>query len=385
MNNLQTPIELNSQKSQLDLNHINKKNSRNLKVIFLPIFDQINPYQQQLIQHLVDLGMQIEKGNVSNYLIPTIIKQGKPDILHLHWLHPLFIRSNLAKSVFRLTVLIVELYILKLIGIKIVWTAHNIKNHNSLYMQLDKICTKFIAQISHGIIAHSHTAKEEIIKQLNIKNHQKILVVPHGNYIGYYDDYISRKEARNKLNIPHDKVVMLLLGSIRENKGVIELIENFIQINRKEAELIVAGKPANQELENKIEHQISNNNNINNIKFISKFIPDEEIQIYMNACDVVVFPYQEILTSGAVFLAMSFKKACIAPRQGCLGEVLNENGAFLYDSDCENGLFQSLESAIKNNHQLMNMGEYNFELAEKFDWSNIAGMTLQVYQSCLTN
>ena len=105
----------------------------------------------------------------------------------------------------------------------------------------------------------------------------------------------------------------------------------------------------------------------------------------MNACDVVVFPYQEILTSGAVFLAMSFKKACIAPRQGCLGEVLNENGAFLYDSDCENGLFQSLESAIKNNHQLMNMGEYNFELAEKFDWSNIAGMTLQVYQSCLTN
>ena len=117
MNNLQTPIELNSQKSQLDLNHINKKNSRNLKVIFLPIFDQINPYQQQLIQLLVDLGMQIEKGNVSNYLIPTIIKQGKPDILHLHWLHPLFIRSNLAKSVFRLTVLIVELYILKLIGI----------------------------------------------------------------------------------------------------------------------------------------------------------------------------------------------------------------------------------------------------------------------------
>ncbi|MEO0840351.1 MAG: glycosyltransferase family 4 protein [Cyanobacteria bacterium J06643_5] len=384
MNNLQTPIELNSQKSQLDSNHINKKNSKYLKAIFLPVFNQINPYQQQLIQQLVGLGMQIEKGNVSNYLIPTIIKQGKSDILHLHWLHPLFIRSNLAKSIFRLTALAVELCILKVIGIKIIWTAHNIKNHDSLYVHLDKICTKFIAKVSNRIIAHSQSAKVEIIKQLNIKNHQKIFVVPHGSYIGYYDNSISRKEARNQLNIPHEKVVMLLLGSIRENKGVIELIENFKQINREEAELIIAGKPANQELENKIEHQISNNNNINNIKFISGFVPDEEIQIYMNASDVIVFPYQEILTSGAVFLAMSFKKACIAPHQGCFGEVLNDNGAFLYNSDCQNGLFQALESAIKNKHQLINMGEYNFELAEKFNWNNIADMTLKVYQSCLT-
>ncbi|BAY84274.1 group 1 glycosyl transferase [Calothrix parasitica NIES-267] len=374
MNNLQTITKLNRTNK-------NKYNNRNLKAIFLPVFNQINPYQQQLINNLVDLGMQIEGGNVSNYLIATIIKQGKPDILHLHWLHPLFIRSNLAKSLFRLTALIVELYILKLIGVKIVWTAHNIKNHDSLYVQLDQICTKFIAKISHRIIAHSQTAKEEIINQLNIKNHQKIFVVPHGNYIGYYDNHINRAEARNKLNIPNEKAVMLLLGSIRENKGVLELIENFKQINREAVELIVAGKPANKELEQTIEEQISNNQNI---KFISGFVPDEEIQTYMNACDVVVFPYQEILTSGAVFLAMSFKKACIAPRQGCLGEVLDDNGAFLYNPDCQNGLFQAIESAIKNKHQLISMGKYNFELADKFDWSNIADITLQVYQSCLT-
>ncbi|MEL6164378.1 MAG: glycosyltransferase, partial [Cyanobacteria bacterium J06628_3] len=65
-------------------------------------------------------------------------------------------------------------------------------------------------------------------------------------------------------------------------------------------------------------------------------------------------------------------------------EVLDENGAFLYNSDCQNGLSQAMESAIKNKHLLINMGKYNFELAEKFDWVNIADMTLKVYQSCLT-
>lgn len=382
MNSLQTPTELKLNKSQLALNHteINTNYNSNLKAIFLPVFNKINPYQEQLIKNLVDLGMQIEAGNVSNYLIPTIIKQGKPHILHIHWLHPLFVRSNWLKSLIRLAILIIELCILRLIGIKIVWTAHNIRNHDSLYLKLDQICTNSIAKISHGIIAHSKTAKNEIIKKLNIRNHQKIFVVPHGNYIGYYDNNIDRTEARKKLKLANEKVVMLLLGSIRGNKGVLELIENFKKLPPKQVELIVAGKPADKELEKTIEHQISANKNI---QFISEFVPNQEIQTYMNACDVVVFPYQEILTSGAVFLAMSFKKACIAPRKSCLGEVLNDAGAFLYNSDCQNGLLQAMETAIKNKSQLINMGEYNFQLVERFDWNTIADMTLKFYQSCL--
>jgi glycosyltransferase involved in cell wall biosynthesis len=377
MNKLETTTETNLNKSQF----VEKVNRNcNLKAIFLPIFDEINPYQEQLIQHLVDLGMQIEKGNPSNYLLPTIIAEGKPNILHLHWLHPLFVRSNWLKSLFRLTILITELYILRFMGVKIIWTAHNLKNHDSLYLKFDQICTTSIAKISHGIIAHSQTAKEEISKTLNIKDRDKVFVVPHGNYIGYYDNNIDRAEARKKLNIPNQNVVMLLLGSIRSNKGVLELIEDFKRLNREKVELLVAGKPANKELEQLINQKISKHENI---QLKSGFVPDEEIQTYMNACDVVVFPYQEILTSGAVFLAMSFGKPCIAPRNCCLGEVLDDDGAFLYDSNCVNGLLQAMQYAIKNKSKLIKMGEHNLYLAEQFNWNKVADMTLKVYQDCL--
>ncbi len=377
MNNLQTPTEKNLHKSQF-VERV-RENCK-LKAVFLPVFDQINPYQEQLIQHLVDLGMQIEKGNPSNYLIPTIIKEGKPNILHLHWLHPLFVRSNWLKSLVRLTILITELYILRLMGVKIIWTAHNLKNHDSSYLKFDQICTTFIAKISHGIIAHSQTAKAEITKTLNIKDPDKTFVVPHGNYIGYYDNKIGRLEAREKLNIPHENIVMLLLGSIRGNKGVIELIEDFKRLKRQKVELLIAGKPANKELEQLIKQKISEHKNI---QLKSGFVPDEEIQIYMNACDVVVFPYQEILTSGAVFLAMSFSKPCIAPRHCCLGEVLDDDGAFLYNSDCQNGLLQAMEYAINNQSKLRKMGEHNLHLAEQFNWNKVADMTLKVYQYSL--
>ncbi len=376
MNKLQTPTETNLDKSQFfELSRTN-----NLKATFLPVFDQINPYQEQLIKHLVALGMQIEKGNTSNYLIPTIIEEGKPNILHLHWLHPLFVRSNWLKSLIRLTILIAELYILRLMGVKIIWTAHNLKNHDSLYLKFDQICTTSIAKISHGIIAHSQTAKDEITKTLDIKDRDKIFVVPHGNYIGYYDNNIDRAEARKKLNIINQNVVILLLGSIRSNKGVLELIEDFKRLNQEKVELIVAGKPANKQLEQLIKQKISEHENI---QLKSGFVPDEEIQTYMNACDVVVFPYQEILTSGAVFLAMSFSKPCIAPRNCCLGEVLDDDGAFLYNSDCVNGLLQAMEYAINNQSKLIRMGEHNLHLAEQFNWNKVAEMTLKVYQDCL--
>jgi len=60
----------------------------------------------------------------------------------------------------------------------------------------------------------------------------------------------------------------------------------------------------------------------------------------MNACDVVVFPYQEILTSGAVILAMSFGRACVAPRLGCIQDVLDDKGAFIYEPSNKAGLFK---------------------------------------------
>jgi glycosyltransferase involved in cell wall biosynthesis len=119
------------------------------------------------------------------------------------------------------------------------------------------------------------------------------------------------------------------------------------------------------------------------IKLCPGFIPDDQIQLYMNACDVVIFPYRDILTSGAVLLAMSFGRACIAPRKGCIGEVLDDTGAFLYEIDDENGLMKAMKSALDKSSHLSVMGQHNRHLAEKYNWKHIAEMTNDIYRSCL--
>ena len=358
------------------VNHRNSKDNRaDVQVIFRPYWLE-NPYQKLLIEQLVKLGVQIEAGSSSSSLMT-----GKVDILHLHWLHSFFAAPNTLKSLINTLKFIGKLVWLRLTGVKIVWTAHNLKDHENRYPFLDRICTTLVAKLAHAIIAHCQAAKCEIVTTLKLKNPDKIFVVPHGNYSGYYENKIERLEARRILGIPNSRFVFLFLGWIRPYKGVFDLLAAFKQLHSQELQLVLAGKTLNDdELTTQMRQKTAGHDNI---KFIPGFVPDDQIQVYLNACDVVVFPYRDVLTSGAAILAMSFGKTCIAPRMGCIQEILDDSGAFLYDPDVEAGLFEAMNNAWQNSPDLLRMGEHNQKLADQWSWDIIAAKTLDVYLQCL--
>jgi glycosyltransferase involved in cell wall biosynthesis len=345
------------------------------KLIFHPYWCE-NPYQKLLAEHLIKLGVHWKEKTLNNSLRGEL-----PDILHLHWLHQNFIKTNLKDATINTVKFIRRLVILRLVGVKIVWTAHNLKDHDNRYPLLDRICTNLVVKLAHAIIAHSDLAKSEVASHFNLQNRDKIFVVPHGNYIDFYENKIERTEARSILGVPDSSICLLFLGSIRPYKGLSELLNAFKQLHADEVQLIIAGEPSNAVETERIREETSG---YNNIKFIPNFIPDYQIQVYMNACDAVVFPYKDILTSGALLLAMSFARACIAPRKGCFEEILDDSGAFLYDPDIQAGLAQAIKGAIQQKAHLLDMGEHNRQLAEQSNWSRIAEMTIKVYQQCLS-
>jgi glycosyltransferase involved in cell wall biosynthesis len=112
-------------------------------------------------------------------------------------------------------------------------------------------------------------------------------------------------------------------------------------------------------------------------------IPDDEIQIYMNACDIIVTPYRDVLTSGQVILAMSFNKPIIAPKLGCIIDVLDEKGSILYNPNINDSLIQALEKSLDKKANLVKMGNYNFNLVKKFEWNRLAIKTIKIYQKLL--
>jgi len=144
--------------------------------------------------------------------------------------------------------------------------------------------------------------------------------------------------------------------------------------------LIIAGKPQNDQIVEQIKRKV---NGLYNIRVVPEFIADDEIQIYMNAADVVVFPCRNILTSGGVILAMSFGKAIIAPRIGCIPDTLDSSGSFLYDPNERNGLLNAMKEAMASRDKLQKMGNHNLELLKKADWENVAKATRHAYERCL--
>jgi len=240
--------------------------------------------------------------------------------------------------------------------------------------------SSILAHFVDTIIAHCQTSKREICKIYKIRNKKKIVVIPHGNFMNIYDNSLSRDQARRRLNISSEDFTFLFLGNIRCYKGVLELIESFQKIKEKNSKLIIAGRLEDKELSDLIGLKIKRGNNI---QLIPSFISDDEIQMYMNAADIMVLPYREILTSGAAILGMSFGKAIIAPMIGCLQDVLDNIGSFLYDPTEKDGLLNALRKAMNSRGKVREMGHHNLKLAKQLSWRDIALTTYKVYKRCL--
>jgi glycosyltransferase involved in cell wall biosynthesis len=348
-----------------------------MKVIFIPAYS--NPYQKALANWLSKEGADVSFG-ISSYLfsvLGSVKNNWKPDVLHIHWLHPFLLASSRGKTILKSVSFIGELIILKLFGIKIVWTVHNIISHETKFKSLELFFTKLLSRLCNRIIVHSSSAKNEVIETYRIRD-SSIIVIPHGNYIDCYENVIDKAKAKKQLHLSSEDVIFLYFGQIRPYKGVLELVDAFKRLEQSQAKLLIIGKPLNNEVANDVVKKCTEDERI---RTVLKFIPDDELQIYMNAADIIVQPYKNILTSGAVILAMSFGKPVIAPSIGCIRDVLDDEGSFLYAPSDEEGLLKAMKCALDAN--LKKMGEHNSELAKQLRWDDIAKRSYEVYEKCL--
>ena len=364
-------------------NQTSEMTNKPINVIFMSHwFD--NPYKRLLISNLENYNVKVEEYPNRIFFISQVLKKGKPQILHLQTLHRFFVSNNKIYSWLKFTVFIIQLLILKLIKVETVFTVHEWQ---------DKLCdgkhditplqALIIGQCLSGIVTHCPSTKEMITEAMNLKNPDKVFVVPHGNYIGVYENQISRSEARKSLNISSDDFVFLLFGGIHKGKGTFDGIEAFQKIANNHTRLVIAGLASTKVLKEEVLTAVKG---WENISFVGADhgIPDDEIQLYMNASDCVVLPYKIFTTSGVTILAMSYSKACIAPKLGFFDDILDEKGAFFYVHNNNESLAKAMSLSLeKKGDFLLDMGKYNYEKAKQWDWNSIAEKTYDVYQYCL--
>jgi glycosyltransferase involved in cell wall biosynthesis len=349
-----------------------------MKVLFLPYYRTHNPYQRRLATALQKCGVEVLDVGIRYFPIIGAVHACRPDVLHLHWVGLFFVHDKCIKKAFYIIRSVAELLAVRLRGVKIVWTIHNLYDHERR-VPMENVINRFIVHLSEQLIVHYPFGINAVMRAYDLpeKCRKKINVIPHGHYIDSYDDRIVREEARSVLGLREKEKVFLYFGSIRPYKGVASLIHAFQELQCREVSLVIAGACRDDVLKEQLIKQCRTDSRIHT--FLED-VPDEKIPLFMNAADVVVLPFKDIFTSGSVILAMSFQKAVIAPSIGCVPEVLDKDGAFLYDPADERNLPLAMKGALEAD--LVKMGRHNYEHAKRFDWTEIAEQTYDVYRQC---
>lgn len=370
-----------------------------LDVLLTPDYTSSNPYQANLADGLAGQGANIRLGSGRGYLLPfsrLAADEGLPDVLHMHFFTPFMIVGNERLRKFRLGALVtlvlgvgllVDIALLRLRGVATVWTVHDLVNHERRYLRIERFVKHVAARfLFDRIVVHCGTAGEEFRRTFSLpaSTGERTVVIPHGHFLDDYPNRVDSEVAREHLDLPEDAVVYVFFGWIRPYKNVPRLVDHFKSIDDDRARLLVVGSTRSEALERTIR---SESDDDDRIRTILEFVPDDDVQYYMNAADAVVLPFRteerSLLTSGSVLLAMGFGNAIVAPDMGCVGELLGDEGGVCYDRDAVDQPLSGMRDLL--DADLDAMGEYNRRTVEALDWETIGERTHHTYRQVVAS
>jgi beta-1,4-mannosyltransferase len=337
-----------------------------------------NPYNFLIYSEIEKMGHQVYEFDFNLKSIIEFSFSRKYMIFHIHWPSNILTWSTALQARRRLGMFYIFLKIIKISGKKVVWTVHNLQSHESEHPQLQQRLYKMLYRHVDGFISLNKNGLEYIKESSPDKKRQKFCYIPHPHYKGYYQNDLTRAEARSKLGITEEKKVFLFLGQIRRYKNVTGLITAFKALNLPDKLLLIAGK-VHDEMQEEMARENKNNGNI---IIHDIFIDDAELQIYFNSADLVVNPYTNIFNSGSVFLNMSFNKPTLAPAIGAFPEIQREIGdkyIKLYQDEMisSSALYKSMQEALEEKETLSDTD------LSVFSSDQIAAETLKFYHQLL--
>jgi D-inositol-3-phosphate glycosyltransferase len=280
----------------------------------------------------------------------------------------------------------------KLLGKKLVFTAHNVNTaaRDGKDSWFNRLTLRIQYALVDHIFVHTQRMKAELLNGYGVGD-SKATVIPFGINNTLRDSNLTRCQAREMLGLsPNDKVV-LFFGNIAPYKGLEYLIEAFSRLAGADAamRLLVVGRPKNcAEYWVKTERQIATSPASAQILKRIEFVPDESVEIFCKASDVLVLPYTHIFQSGVLFVGYSFGLPVIATDVGSLREDIIEGETGLIAEPMNpDSLAQALQkffaSETYRGLEFGGRARIKTYANDRYSWSRVAEMTAAVYASLM--
>jgi D-inositol-3-phosphate glycosyltransferase len=244
--------------------------------------------------------------------------RSRPRILHILW--------NNKIELFDRTMLMAYY---KLSGKKVAFTAHNVNQarRDAKDSLLNRITLRIQYRLCDHIFVHTKKMKDELCQDFGVAE-KAVTVIRHPVNDAFPDTDLTPSQAKRQLGLQENEKAVLFFGRIRPYKGIEHLLAafHFLAANQSDYRLIIAGEPkkGSEEYRHQIEQTVKTEFTPGQIIMKIQFIPDEEMEVFLKASDVLVLPYKEIFQSGVLFLAYSFGLPVVATDVGSFREEIVE-------------------------------------------------------------
>lgn len=182
----------------------------------------------------------------------------------------------------------------------------------------DKLFTRYFTKSVDGFLAMSNSVYSDL--DLFIGQKPKIYS-PHPVY-DHYGEIIDKQEAKKRLNLDQSVNYLLFFGFIRDYKGLDLLLEALTnkELLSHNVKLLVAGEFYSNE--KKYYDLIKTLGVEKHVELRTGYIPENEVNLYFCACDIVSQPYKSATQSGVTQIGYHFEKPMLVTNVGGLPEII---------------------------------------------------------------
>ncbi len=255
-----------------------------------------NPYLSRFVDSINTVFPVLNIGEKTKGFLNVFKYLYKCDLFFLNWI------ENLAwyNLPFFYTFLVLARFHKK----RVVWIHHNLEPHGGSSTS-SKLILHAMQRYSSKIIIHT----KESLKSLAPNCHAKCVYILHP----YFDKLHLRKDV--------NKYDLLIWGSIRKSKGVLEFLK-YLSETSTSLKILVIGKFSDQ---NYLEEVLKYVENDVRFEIENRFIADAEFYDIHSLAKRILFIYNgpSVLNSGALIKSLSSGKAIIGPDRGAFIDYKN--------------------------------------------------------------
>lgn len=288
------------------------------------------------------------------------IKKQKPELIILQWWHPYF--APCFWSICKL-----------LRREKILFVCHNVFPHERF--PLDRLLTKWTLGCGRYFITQSKMDARDL---LSVKHDAVYRVTPHPTYGMFCKQGMSMQKAREQLQIDQGQRVLLFFGFVRKYKGLQYLLEAMKLLKERDfkVQLWVVGDFG----EDKDEYveQIRTFEIGDQVQMVEGYVPDDEVEKYFAASDLVVLPYLSATQSGIVQIAFGFEKPVLVTEVGGLPDVVtNGKTGYVVEPRSAEMIAEAIMDYYINNRREAFVSQIEKE-KDRFSWKTFVDTLMEM-------